>query len=346
MPRLAFHRLYDTVSLFDLAPSSLRHLCLVALLLLPLACSSNDDDGNAGGGGSNGGIPPAMAAGNGISIGSGSGNGSGNGSTVTSTGHASGSGGGPYMLPEGFTATEFGGYKLGEPSDGSTGGSGGTNATGGCGTTIVGVVRDFKRGDEDGGHPDFETFTGQGEEGIVEAELGSDRKPVYVDEEHVYTTTRRNFDQWYRNTDGVNQAYAVSFSFEPNGDVLTFHSGEFFPIDDVGFGNEGERHNFHFTTEVHTAFVYKGGETFTFTGDDDLWVFINGKLAIDLGGLHSELSRTIDIDDEAEHLNIEVGGMYPLDLFHAERHTDESNFRIETNLAFTNCGEIIDDIIR
>jgi fibro-slime domain-containing protein len=250
------------------------------------------------------------------------------------------------MLPSDFIETEYGGYKLGDASESATTGSGGTATGGGCGTTIVGVVRDFKRGDRDGGHPDFQTFTGNGEEGIVESQLGGDRKPMYVDEDHDYTTTSENFGQWYSNVDGDNEAYAVSFSFEPNGDVLTFHSGDFFPIDDVGFGNENENHNFHFTTEIHAAFVYQGGETFTFTGDDDLWVFINHRLAIDLGGLHPELSRTIDIDGEADNLGITLGEVYDLDLFHAERHTNESNFRVETNLAFTNCGEIIDEVVK
>ncbi len=308
---------------------------MACLLLLPSACSS-DNGGSDNGSADDGGSQPALVVGSGVSIGSGT-----SGSQMGGVG-----GGGPYMLPAGFTPTDFGGYKLGDPSDGASNGSGGTTAAGGCGTTIVGVVRDFKRGDRDGGHPDFETFTGQGEEGIVEQQLGSDRKPVYVDTKHTYTTNKQNFDQWYRNVDGVNKAYAVSLSFEPNGAVLTFHSGAFFPLDGAGFGNEGENHNFHFTTEVHTTFVYQGGESFTFTGDDDLWVFINGQLAIDLGGLHSEMSRTIDIDRKARSLGIEVGGMYPLDLFHAERHTNESNFRVETNLAFTNCGEIIDDVIK
>jgi fibro-slime domain-containing protein len=209
---------------------------------------------------------------------------------------------------------------------------------------IRGVTRDFKRGDKPGGHPDFEKFTGGGEKGIVQQQLGTDLKPVYNDVKHTLQTNKANFDQWYRNVDGVNKPFIVYFEVEPNGAVFTFDSDAFFPLDGQGWGNEGfdPDHNFAFTTEVHTKFKYNGGETFSFSGDDDVWVFINGKLAIDLGGLHQVQMDSVALDAQAGALGINKGSVYSLDLFHAERHSVASNFRIDTNLEFVDCGIIID----
>jgi len=137
-------------------------------------------------------------------------------------------------------------------------------------------------------------------------------------------TSATSFADWYHSTEGVNVEIPGSLPL----DAGTFDSKEFFPIDGQGFGNEGREHNFHFTTESHVLFTYQLGQNFSFRGDDDLWIFVDGKLALDLGGLHQPLTGTITFDT----LGLSVGQQYTMDIFHAERQTDASNFRVQTNI--------------
>lgn len=200
------------------------------------------------------------------------------------------------------------------------------------------TIRDFQET-----HPDFEPDVNGEDYGIVAEDLGADRLPVYADAvgSTPTTTGKQNFDQWFRDVPGVNQSTSFVIPLQPvpgDEDVYAYDNGAFFPIDGQLFGNQGRRHNYHFTVELHSEFLYRGGERFTFRGDDDIWVFLNGKLAIDLGGLHSELTRTVNLDTRAEQLGLEPGNVYSFDLFFAERHTVESHFRIETTISeFANC---------
>jgi fibro-slime domain-containing protein len=169
---------------------------------------------------------------------------------------------------------------------------------------------------------------------MVENDLGSDHKPVYAGMPTTPTTHGKMwFDMWYRDTPNININIPFSITLTAGaGGVYTYDNQAYFPIDNEGWGNEGNPHNFHFTSEVHTQFEYKGGEVFTFTGDDDLWTFINDKLAIDLGGVHGAETASVDLDMMASTLGITTGHKYRLDVFGAERHTTESHFRVDTTI--------------
>ena len=200
--------------------------------------------------------------------------------------------------------------------------------------------------------------------------------------------SQATFADWYRTSPSVaatgnleivgelvlpktaNNVYAFSSDDTPPG---------FFPLDDgalaplawpaeptlgettfVPSGGSDER-NFGFTTEVHYFFVYQGDEVLTFSGDDDLWVFVDGFLCLDVGGLHPERSGIMSFDADpltqdgsqkqrdivaACKARLTEGNVYEVAIFHAERHTGASNFSLtldgfvtESSTCDWSCGD-------
>ena len=88
--------------------------------------------------------------------------------------------------------------------------------------------------------------------------------------------------------------------------------------------------NQHFCFESHANFRFKKGLKFNFRGSDDFWVFINNKLAVDLGGTHLAAPGYVDLDKFMP--DAEVGKKYDIDFYYCNRRTTMSNVRIKTNM--------------
>jgi fibro-slime domain-containing protein len=199
------------------------------------------------------------------------------------------------------------------------------------------LIRDFQPAT----NPDFE-WDLHGMPGddrkIVKDILGADGKPEYSGDPSIHTiTSAYTFYQWYHDSP-VSRDIPIDISLTPDSfrpGFFVYDNRAFFPIDNDprGWGNDGLGHDFHFTLEAHLTFRYVGGEVFGFSGDDDMWVFINRHLAINLGGLHQSESSTVSLDSAAGMLAIERGAIYPIDIFFAERHTIDSDFTLETSVA-------------
>jgi fibro-slime domain-containing protein len=159
-----------------------------------------------------------------------------------------------------------------------------------------------------------------------------------------YSTATDSFfvgPSWRAADTGANLVYYSSLPFVITDTVKGIYTFDrrkqntpFFWLDGKGFGEEPARrgHNFGFTMELHHEFTYEGGEEFNFSGDDDVWVFINNQLVIDLGGVHNEMRGNFRLDEIATKYGLVQNQKYFLDVFYAERHTTESNCLITTNL--------------
>jgi fibro-slime domain-containing protein len=207
--------------------------------------------------------------------------------------------------------------------------------------TLTGTVRDFLpagygvgvyNGYIGQGHIDFENACCGFDPNIVTSTLGANGKPIYNGVGSWSTHGAAAFNQWFNDTPGINASKLHSIVLDDTGHpgTYTYSTGAFFPIDGQLFNDSACcGHNYSFTYEINTTFGYQAGQTFTFTGDDDVFVYIDNKKVIDLGGVHGAASATVNLDT----LGLTVGQNYGLNVFFAERHTTGSNFRIDTSIA-------------
>ena len=173
-------------------------------------------------------------------------------------------------------------------------------------------------------HPDFNVFFGSGIQGVVAPTLGADGRPVYVTPNNPASrnfTGKANYDKWYNNDPVYNRTVVGNITLTRVGTLYVYDSDPFFgPLDGKGFNappSSTPMPSRSPTTTRSPARRTSGsstrGEKFDFSGDDDVWVFVNGTLAIDLGGLHSKLQAgfTLDATTGVAHTSIRRRGKGP-----------------------------------
>ena len=160
----------------------------------------------------------------------------------------------------------------------------------------------------------------------------------------VYKDLKLGFEQ-------SGDTYTLKTVKDTNGNVLTTEGSDFYPLDNsrkLSYESSETAHNYFFGMRYDVPFKigdYVGPMNYEFTGDDDLWVLLDGKLVLDLGGIHSAADGTVDIWKE---LGKTAGQLTPeekekehtLTVLYMERGAGESNCKMKFTLPSASIAEV------
>lgn len=191
------------------------------------------------------------------------------------------------------------------------------------------------------------------EQGLVDYYLDDEYMPAGLGGSYITNRGMTDLSRWYSNVDGKSQSYMeqLSLKYSRGNALFSYRSDEFYPLDDVNFSTNDfvnqDGHNHLFTMNFAVPFTPRanGEEHFIIDADDDTFVFVGDRLALDLGGIHEAMRGQFIINENGEvmtavgdedyaysGINVRAGEGSIVRIFHADRDSKESVFGV----AFSN----------
>lgn len=199
------------------------------------------------------------------------------------------------------------------------------------------------------------------EKGLVDYELSEDYLPMATGNGQLTPNQGlSSFDGWFEAKEGksVNYTGALKLEYQADGAEFTFHHDQFYPLDGAEFSNgdkvnkDGHNHLFTMSFAAPFTVLASGEEGFAIRADDDTFVYIGDKLALDMGGIHDaavgkfiinsegEVYTAVDSEDLAySGIKLDAGDGSIVRIFHADRDSANSVFEVkftEMSLAITD----------
>lgn len=148
--------------------------------------------------------------------------------------------------------------------------------------------------------------------------------------------------------DQKGDSYKLTKVINKNGEQLAAAGNDFFPLDKVSRSEKSDNnHNYFFGMRYDVTFKigdYVGPLNYTFTGDDDLWVVLDGKqIVIDLGGIHDAATKTVDLWDYVKGEDGEIIDKekeHTLTILYMERGAYLSNCQMDFTLPSARISEV------
>ena len=202
------------------------------------------------------------------------------------------------------------------------------------------------------------------EQGMASYELSEEKIPVLSAGKLTMNRGLGSAERWFMPVEGKSASYlgTLGLKYEKEGTDFYFYRDQFYPLDEVKF-SEGDvvnedGHNHLFTLQFVVPFtvIAGGSEKFEVTADDDTFVYVGERLAIDMGGIHDAMKGSFEIHEDGEvyagvggeemaftGIRLTEGEGSMVRIFHADRDSDTSVFGVKfsgMNIAVTDASKL------